>query len=267
MIRKRLKYDIKATARYLLPLYAISLAISLVNGFVNPFDIIENAQGFSLQLLISVLLVIVLFIMIFVMLAGTTIMQIQRFQQNLLADEGYLSFTLPVKAWQHILSKLITSLIWVALCIIVMILNFLIVARVSIASLLDTFHEVLNEMEVALGSGGYIALIIYLLFAILLIFMTLYNALTIGHHFQNHKIIASFITFFVFYFVTQLLLVAASIVYMLITFGSFDNIPMQADTLPNFGLLMGSFTIIIALISLGHYLSLNYFLKNKLNLE
>ena len=267
MLKKILKYDIKATARYLLPLYAVSLAISLVNGLVNPFNIIENAQGFSLQLLISVLLVIVFFIMIFLMLSGTTIMQIQRFQQNLLADEGYLSFTLPVKAWQHILSKLITSLIWIALCIIVMFLNFSIVARVSIASIFDTLHKALNEIDMALDSGASIALIIYLLFAILLIFMTLYNALTIGHHFQSNKIIASFITFFVFYFITQLLLGGTAIVYLLITFGSFDNIPMQSDTIPNGGLLLGALTIIIGLISLGHYLSLNYFLKNKLNLE
>ncbi len=267
MTKKLLKYDIKATARYLIPLYAISLAISLVNGFVKPFDIIENAQGFNLQLAISVMLVIVFYIMILGMLFGTIVTQIQRFQKNLLSDEGYLSFTLPVKPWQHILSKLFTALIWIALCIIVMILNFSIVARVSIVSLFDALSKSLNEIEIIFGGGAYVLLIIYLLFALLLIWITVCNSIAIGHNFQNNKIIASFITFFVFYFITQILMGTAAIIYLLITFGSFDNIPMHSDTIPNGGLFLGVFTIIIGLLSLGHYLSLNYFLKNKLNLE
>src|SRR5690554_6222607 len=129
MIKELLKYDIKSTARYLLPLYAISFAISLVNGLMKPFDIIENTQGFNLQVIASFMLVTIFYIMIFGILIGTILIQIQRFQKNLLTDEGYLSFTLPVKTWQHIISKLISSLMWIVLCIIVLLLNFSIVAR------------------------------------------------------------------------------------------------------------------------------------------
>ena len=62
MIRKLLKYDIKANARYLLPLYAIFLAISFVNGLIKPFDILENSSGFNLQVLISIMLIIIFYI-------------------------------------------------------------------------------------------------------------------------------------------------------------------------------------------------------------
>jgi hypothetical protein len=57
----------------------------------------------------------------------TLIVLIQRFYKNLLGDEGYLMFTLPVQSWSHILSKLAVSMLWtvvsggVALCSILFI--------------------------------------------------------------------------------------------------------------------------------------------------
>lgn len=267
MIRKLLKYDLKAIARYLLPLYVVFLAISFVNGFIKPFDILDNASGFNLQVLISIMLIIIFYIMMFGILLGTIIIQIQRFQKNLLSDEGYLSFTLPVKTWQHVLSKLISSLMWIILSILVILFAFSIMTRVSIPGLIDALTVSFNEIGMVFGSSGYIIMPVYLILVLVQMWLTICNSITIGHHFENHKIIASFATYFIFYFITQALTIITAIIYLLITFGSFENVPMNAATIPNGGFLLGSLTILIGLIAIGHYLSLNYFLKNKLNLE
>ena len=46
------------------------------------------------------------------MFVATLIVVIQRFYKSLLGDEGYLMFTIPVKAWQNILNKLLVSMLW-----------------------------------------------------------------------------------------------------------------------------------------------------------
>lgn len=267
MIGKLLKYDIKATARYLIPLYIVFLAIALVNGFFKPFDVLESTDTFSLKILASILMVILYFIMMFGVLIGTAIILVLRFEQNLLGDEGYLSFTLPVKTWQHVISKLIASVLGMVLSIIVILSSLPMIIRVNISTIIDKASMIVSEMEIVFGSNIKIVFPLYIIVATILVILTVFNALTIGHQFQNYKIFASFATFFVLYLITQVILLAIGIVYLLITFGSFSNIPVQADMVPNGVELFGIISLVLAALSIGHYLSINYFLKNRLNLE
>ncbi len=61
MLGKLLKYEIKATSRTLLPLYLVLFVVAVVNRFLNPFEILENAQGFNIQILVNVLSIILYF--------------------------------------------------------------------------------------------------------------------------------------------------------------------------------------------------------------
>lgn len=54
----------------------------------------------------------------------TIVVTIQRFRKNLLGDEGYLMFTLPVSTSSLILSKCITALIYAVLSFIVAVFTF-----------------------------------------------------------------------------------------------------------------------------------------------
>lgn len=119
MLRKLLKYEIKAMSRKFFPLYGALLVISaFVNfGLRNPkFDFLAK---------LSILLLVALFIALIVF---TLITMIQRFKNNLLSNEGYLMFTLPVSTERLILSKLITALFFAFLSCAASLLSFFIIA-------------------------------------------------------------------------------------------------------------------------------------------
>ena len=109
MLAKLLKYEIKATGRVFLPLYAGLLAVAIIAGFVlqNGMGVMTALVGFLLGALYVALVVI------------TIILLIERFYQNLLRDEGYLMFTLPASPSKLIASKLITTCFWCVCSLIV----------------------------------------------------------------------------------------------------------------------------------------------------
>ena len=111
MLNKLLKYEIKATARLFLPLYATILIFAAINlFFLAAPDANENSISFyELAVGIGMIVYVILMTGLVVM---TLFVLVQRFYKNLLSDEGYLMFTLPVKSWSHILSKLMIAMLW-----------------------------------------------------------------------------------------------------------------------------------------------------------
>jgi hypothetical protein len=118
MLGKLLKYEIKATSRWFLPLYVAIIFSAIINKFLFVTPIVNKAfeqnnsfvnimQGIISS--VSMFLYVALFFGLFV---ATLIVVIQRFYKSLLGDEGYLMFTIPVKAWQNILNKLLVSMLW-----------------------------------------------------------------------------------------------------------------------------------------------------------
>ena len=98
MLGKLLKYELKATSRVFVPLYIAILVVSIVNGLSLNLEIF-NIQG------LATIILMCLFISLFVI---TIVVTIQRFNKNLLKDEGYLMFTLPVSSKYLVLSKYLT---------------------------------------------------------------------------------------------------------------------------------------------------------------
>src|SRR5699024_3526845 len=101
---KLLKYEWKACARICLPMYAALLLLSVVTRVMMVEQVQELLYGIP-----SVLIAMLYLAMIVAVFVVTAIILIQRFYKNLLGDEGYLMFTLPVTVGQHIWSKLIVS--------------------------------------------------------------------------------------------------------------------------------------------------------------
>ena len=80
MLGNLLKYELKATSRVFIPLYIAILVVSIVNGLSLNLEIL-NIQG------LATIVLMCLFISLFVI---TIVVTIQRFNKNLLKDEGYL---------------------------------------------------------------------------------------------------------------------------------------------------------------------------------
>lgn len=111
MLGKLIKYELRATARYFLPIYAAIIAFSVLISIRGINDTYMSALNMILPMALGLS-----FMGLGVL---TLIMVVKRFDSNLLGDEGYLMFTLPVKTSSIIVSKLLTSLIWVLTSILV----------------------------------------------------------------------------------------------------------------------------------------------------
>lgn len=194
MLRNLLKYEFKATARMFIPLYIALILVSIVNRI---FRMSSIDMGFTL----TVMTLVGLFIALGVM---TLIGVIDRFKKNLLSDEGYLMFTLPVSSKQLIGSKLIITLIWTTISAIVAVLAFtiLLADQYTFIELHRVFTELVNiwrmyddriQMWVfvqipLLGIMTYISFI-------LVIYLSLASAQL--PKFNKYRTLMSFICFFV----------------------------------------------------------------------
>ena len=107
MTGKLLKYDLKSMLRNFVPLWAALLAVSIINYFT--IHSLDQAKG-AAQLPAMVAMLVYGSLVVAVMVV-TAVLVIQRFYQGLLKDEGYLMFTLPVRPWQLLTSKLAAAVI------------------------------------------------------------------------------------------------------------------------------------------------------------
>ena len=146
MLGKLMKYEIKATSRTFLPLYFVLLVSALINRLLGPL----TQDSIRIPNIISMSLYVIILIGMFVM---TFIVMISRFYKNLLSDEGYLMFTLPVKTWQHISGKLIISVIWITISFIMAIASiFIIATREVTLSDISMSIKILWELITEIGT-------------------------------------------------------------------------------------------------------------------
>ena len=116
MLSKLLKYEFKATCRIYGGLYLAILAAAALLGAFFRFPAL--ASDFPIAV------VTIVYLMLCVAIAVITALTIiQRFTRNLLGREGYLMHTLPVTPAQLILSKLISSVVWLPCSILVTALS------------------------------------------------------------------------------------------------------------------------------------------------
>lgn len=136
MLRKLLKYELSAMGRILLPLYGALIFMSLIMGIVvNVLDVLPIFSG------------IVVFLYVAVAVGSavmTVIIIVQRFYKNLLGNEGYLMFTLPVSIGKHVWNKVIAAGIWMSFGLMIGILSALIIVS-------STGEVNLLEMEPLFG--------------------------------------------------------------------------------------------------------------------
>ena len=110
MLGKLIKHELRGSGRTMLPFILVSLFLAVMAGL--SMRAMERQQDYSW---FNILFGIVIFLFVAGLMAVcimSVVVVINRFRQNLLGDEGYLMFTLPVSVDQHIWAKLIVSAIW-----------------------------------------------------------------------------------------------------------------------------------------------------------
>lgn len=267
MLGKLIKYEFRATRRIFLPLYGLILLFAAINRFFIALNYNKADSPASVSITITIFIYALLVAASFIM---TLVVMIQRFQRNLLGDEGYLSFTLPVKVHSHITAKLIVSLVWVLLSMLVCPLSLFIIAFDTKmmqynGSFLDLMREI-GQYFGRLAGRDYLVLaegIVLFLVTILTGTLQVYASVTVGNYCPKHRLLAAFGVFLGFCVlettVASFLSNAgiATAAYLLWGYAKATNVFAE----------FGYAILISALFGTGFYALTNWLLSKKLNLE
>lgn len=265
MLRKLLKYEVRATARIFVPLYALLIVFALINKAF----IAINSDTLQIPGIIAFSIFVIIIVAICVM---TLVVTIQRFYKNLLSDEGYLMFTLPVKAHSHITSKLLISMLWSFLSLFVS--GFAVLLAVADPENMKQASQFMSQCADWLNKVGFpaymtvaeaiVAMIISSAASIIMI----YAAMAVGNLSGKHRILLSLGAYIG---LTTVLQIVGSIFIVTVpkNWFYFENVS-QNNYMPlvNSIQLMLLFAIIFSVIfGVAFYVLTNLLLKKKLNLE
>lgn len=270
MLSKLLKYEMKSTARIFLPLFAVILFISGINRISMMF--FSDSPFFQIP---QALLIAVYVFSVIAAFVACLIVTILRFYKNLLGTEGYLMFTLPVSAAEHILSKFLSSLIWMLSTLIIIIFSvFILLPDYSWLGQISEIWALLKQQaESQLGFNLTLFVILVLLLALVSLIsfiMQVYVSISIGQLSNNHKLLISFGVFLCLYLIHQVLMTVGIIV---VGYGMYDTLQsaITNSSLPPMGnILVPLFILQISLdaaISIAAFLTARHLLDKKLNLE
>lgn len=203
------------------------------------------------------------------MIIMTLIVMIQRFYKNLLGDEGYLMFTLPVQSEKHIFSKLTVAMLWTVISGIVAFCSILIIASPHIFTpeVFENLSMAMNQFMQYFGSLAYLVgleAIVLGLLGMAFMILTIYAAIALGHLFNKHKLLISFGMYIVLKTVSQIIIMLyAFLLRNQSIFGTASSFPSASE--------VNSLILITVLyfgtITIGYFVLTNYILKRKLNLE
>ncbi len=193
MLGKLMKYEFRSNGRLFILIYAAILAVAFIGGIVVNGDVrVEVSIPFLILCLLYILLIMALTVITVIVIVG-------RFYKNLLSQEGYLMHVLPVPAWNHVVSKLITAVVWIALAIAVIILSGLLFIAGS--GSFEEFREIFQTdiiRDVFSRWGNEIALVTAAMFvSFARLILQFYVSMAIGASASRHKILYSFLVFIV----------------------------------------------------------------------
>lgn len=191
MLGTLMKYEFKSVGRILLPLYGAWIIASLLLGLTcntssHLGEIVAAGSAFFYAILFAAVVVM------------TVVILIQRFYRNLLGNEGYCMFALPVSTGRHIFNKITSAAIWIILGIIVACLTAFAIAITAEGSL-NLFHDNWEFFGLFLSDIADIRVIVSVIEVILIAILfcgeaaaKVYAAISIGHQIQNHRVLGAF---------------------------------------------------------------------------
>ncbi len=287
MLRKLMKHEFKATGRFFLPAFAVFAAMLVLErlsilfllrhvGEQNFFGVLSSIVVNTLSALTIVGLI--------ALLAAPVIYGIVRFYRNMLCDEGYLSFTLPVTASQHLWSKMLVSCIWqVATVLVVGLCGVLYFMSVDYEQVAEFFSQLGYLLGMAGEAGGFwgILLLVLLVLAVLsqlpTSYLSLYSAMSIGQCVNKHKMLASIGVYMAcnVAVTTLIQVIASAVAFMSLNWideidAFFSNPALFSDTtvlaFQLVSVFIGAMILFNVLLALGYFMLSRHFLTKKLNL-
>lgn len=281
MLRKLFKYDFLAIGKNMWIFTIIAICLAVVACFTfNGIDAIGNfldsttsdrdmALGVSLMMAAVMLFVVCLCGIIAYAVIGM-IMILVRYYSNFFTDEGYLTFTLPVKTSTLLHSKILSGISWFAIIGVVVVLSFVAVATTIAAVTGDSslwevsdYYTVEPESisvigEIIVGMTETISFVIAIIEPVLLMFLCVTLASVIA---RRARVVIGIGLFFTVNSVTSALVTAGDVFISYITTENFGyNYYVDTATQSVFYILLYGSILVVS------YFLNRYLLKNKLNL-
>ncbi len=186
MLKKLYKHEFKSLFRLVLPIYA---GLFIMAGLTRLLDLLPKKSAVIDFLATSTTVLYVLAIL--GMCALVTVIIVTRFYRHLLSKEGYLTFSLPVRAADHLNCKLVCSTVVLWLSVIAMC-GSLVIVFLGTNALLDFYDGLRYLFEFSLDYfkawqlavliiEGLVAVLAVTLYALLLF----YCAICIGQQFKK----------------------------------------------------------------------------------
>lgn len=265
MLGKLMKYELKWSARYLIPLYIILVFLTIAGR-------IAMGSSFLSSEIMSFISVIVLFGYIMLILAisiATFIVVILCFYRNLLTDEGYLMFTLPVKTSSLIFSKTMIACFWNLLSVIALGVSILLILTgnpVLKEEMAEGFQLMCSNFNLFFPGGSGV---LFILEVISVIFIGIiysvgymYISIAIGQLISRNKILGSVAAYVVIGTVLQVAMMILSIILIFIFEPNFESFDMKA-----YHVFYWSALALSGVITGLFFYFTNRILSRKLNLE
>lgn len=261
MLFKLLKYDFRAMWKQFSLIWGAALALALANRFSIFWDVDDHAIGLS-DTTTSGITVFAFMSVITAMFVIAVIFVVNRFSKGLLGGEGYLMFTLPVRPWELVASKLICGTVtWIG-CGVVALLSPFIMAPVNWLELIQFpfWSDILRGIMKHPGTLALMAEFCLVILAFIVLFISvMYLAMAIGHLFSRHRRLISVAAFIGLY------ILIANVYGRVFSYRFIQSLMNTVNVNAYSSMLTASAIILIpAAIFLA---AVCWILENKLNLE
>lgn len=263
MLGKLLKYDFKNLYKTLLPIYLITLVITILTVILN--NLSDTSNLFST---INALMMLSYTIILMVLVIGTFFLSIRDFYLDFATERGYLTNTLPVKKSTIITSKFITSVTTMISSLIVMFISILILV-IGNGEWTNFANGIANFFR-DIPTDGVVMLILTAILMIVAYISGLavcYLSIALGQLKNTNKLGYSFLAYIILYIIYEMYFTSALVFIGTVSPDFVSSLDSEITVISSvnilFGILIGLvivFTVIVIPI-------INYILKNKLNLE
>jgi hypothetical protein len=258
MLGKLMKYEFKATGRIFLPLFAALLVVAGVNRlFIDLNFKVPQIIGTTVSVIMIVAICVI-----------ALIITLQRFYRNLLKNEGYLMFTLPVSTDSLIWSKLFVAAIWsvVSLIAVLIAVSIMTLTGLHLREMLDSIAQFLRDIGKC-GFTGVLLTVEAIVLAVITLFtsiLLLYVCMALSLLVNRHRVGFSFLMYIVITTIGQIIFaILATVAAFSKFFESFNHFPGTGQVQAFFGI----YFLCVAIPGAIFYFLTRFMLQKKLNLE
>lgn len=285
MFSKLLKHEWKANWGLMSVLALAVIGVALVGTIalrvlVNYGDKIAESESFLFLLLFPLgMLVFVSFMALAIYAAAVSFVMMFRFYKNKFTDEGYLTFTLPVKTSQIFLSSALNMLIWMVISVVLVVVLAAVMILFGTATDglinmqiirsftgMEDFWEMMGEifgqiLGDSYGVLGLVTLVVTPIYSVVL-WMT---CITLGAVVaKKHKILAAIGISYGANIVLNIISSVVSVLPSLVLIGNPN--PGDAEMQAYFTLSIVVQLVVLVGVTVGGYFLSTHLMKHKLNL-